>query len=267
MEEDWFSQDVELDVIRIEEKQYKDHANLWFFRRPNGVFVLIDCGTGANDLHSYLRSTGLLPNGAKLSLILTHQHNDHAGGVRHFHSRDNVEVCVHKEDCEAVEKGDDEVKWGNRPDMWRKAPCQEWDAQKFIVMESGVHVNRVLLDGDVVEGLRIVHLPGHSPGCIAVLDVERRRLFTGDVIYEFGLPILTFPSSDKQRCLESMRKLKELCGLFDFAYPGHYGAVSAEFISYKCDSVCQFIQVCNFTNLVVSFPSFEFNEFRKMMPN
>lgn len=234
-EEEWFGHTEQKGVICIREKYYSDRANLWFFQQSNGIYILIDCGTGARDLFQYLLSSNLLPSDfTKLVLILTHQHNDHAGGVRHFHNHPKVEVCIHEDDAEAVRKGEDEVKWGNRGNMWLKKPCENWNADNFVVMEAGVKIDRLLKDRDNVEGLGIIHLPGHSPGCIAILDMEKRRIFTGDVVYERGLAILNFPSSNMEKCIDSMKKLQNLCKKFDFGYPGHFGVITPELIEEKC---------------------------------
>ena len=50
-------------------------------------------------------------------------------------------------------------------------------------------VTRRLSDGDMLDlgdrKFRVVHLPGHSPGSINLLDVgSDRSLFSGDVVYE-----------------------------------------------------------------------------------
>ena len=52
-----------------------------------------------------------------------------------------------------------------------------------------------LNDGDMLDlgdrCLRVVHLPGHSPGSIALLDVgSDRSLFSGDVVYDSGKELL-----------------------------------------------------------------------------
>lgn len=243
-EDDWFSHTEEKGVICIREKYYTDNANLWFFQQSPNIFILIDCGTGARDLFQYLLSSLLLPpDYIKLVLILTHQHNDHAGGVRHFHNNQKVEVCIHEDDAEAVRKGEDEVKWGNNERMWLKKPCENWNAITFEVMQAGININRLLKEGDNVEGLGIIHLPGHSPGCIAILDRERKRVYTGDVVYKRGLAILTFPSSNMEKCIDSMKKLQSLCKKIDFGYPGHYDVISREEIEEKCQ---QTINLCKY---------------------
>ena len=50
-------------------------------------------------------------------------------------------------------------------------------------------MTRRLSDGDILDlgdrQFRVVHLPGHSPGSINLLDVgSDRSLFSGDVVYE-----------------------------------------------------------------------------------
>ena len=52
-------------------------------------------------------------------------------------------------------------------------------------------VTQKLNDGDLIDlgdrCLRVIHLPGHSPGSIALLDVGSDRcLFSGDVVYDSG---------------------------------------------------------------------------------
>ena len=52
-------------------------------------------------------------------------------------------------------------------------------------------VTQRLADGDVLDlgdrCLRVIHLPGHSPGSIALLDIgSDRSLFSGDVVYDSG---------------------------------------------------------------------------------
>jgi glyoxylase-like metal-dependent hydrolase (beta-lactamase superfamily II) len=238
-DEEWFHSDEHGGVVRIIERFYRDKANLWFFRQPSGAYVLVDCGTGARDVYEFLVASKLLPaEGApRLVVLLTHKHNDHAGGVRHLHHRAGVEVCLHKDDVAAVRRGEDEVKWGCRPDMWVRPPRPDWDAASFAVMQPEVTIHRELQDGDEVEGLRVIHVPGHCPGCIAILDSTRRRLFTGDAVYAHGLPILAFPSSDVELCLQSMQRLEKLCPKFVLAFPGHFAVMKASEVRAKCAEV------------------------------
>src|SRR5690349_16328213 len=52
-------------------------------------------------------------------------------------------------------------------------------------------VNRMLVDGDRIDVggrvLTVLHLPGHIPGSIALLEERTGTLYSGDVIYHGGL--------------------------------------------------------------------------------
>jgi len=41
----------------------------------------------------------------------------------------------------------------------------------------------------------VLHLPGHSPGCIALYDAKSQELFSGDIVYDGDL-LDELPGSD-----------------------------------------------------------------------
>jgi glyoxylase-like metal-dependent hydrolase (beta-lactamase superfamily II) len=74
-------------------------------------------------------------------------------------------------------------------------------------------VTRALTDGDVVDlgdrTLTVLHLPGHSPGSIALFDPADGTLFSGDVVYDGGL-LDSLNGSDPEAYARSLRRLREL---------------------------------------------------------
>ena len=46
----------------------------------------------------------------------------------------------------------------------------------------GTPINHLLKDGDIYEGLLIIHTPGHTPGHISLLDTELELLIGGDAL-------------------------------------------------------------------------------------
>ena len=68
-------------------------------------------------------------------------------------------------------------------------------------------------DGDVIDTgdrvFNVFHLPGHSPGSIALYEKSTRTLFSGDVVYD-GLLIDNAWHSDAEVYRESLRRLREL---------------------------------------------------------
>ena len=59
--------------------------------------------------------------------------------------------------------------------------------------EAGVPADRMVRDGDDLFGLRVVHVPGKSPGEIALLWPERRALLVGDALISPYGKIKTVP--------------------------------------------------------------------------
>ncbi|MFI5350168.1 MAG: MBL fold metallo-hydrolase [Elusimicrobiota bacterium] len=81
------------------------------------------------------------------------------------------------------------------------------------VSEAGVHVDRTVKDGDEVHGLRVVHVPGKSPGEIGLFWPERRVLLLGDALIAPYGKIKTVPDEkmdDPARLRASLDKLKAL---------------------------------------------------------
>jgi glyoxylase-like metal-dependent hydrolase (beta-lactamase superfamily II) len=85
-----------------------------------------------------------------------------------------------------------------------------------------------LWEGDIIDlggvKLEVVLIPGHTPGSIALLDRDNRRLFIGDTvsdaqIYMFG------DGRNLMAFIESLRRLESLSPLIDTVHPAHGSSV------------------------------------------
>ena len=81
-----------------------------------------------------------------------------------------------------------------------------------------------VFDGDVIDlggrPLEIIHLPGHTPGSITVLDRKNRCLIGGDPIQEDGTIFMQGPQRDMEAYIASLRRLLQRDD-FDVIYPSH----------------------------------------------
>ena len=81
-----------------------------------------------------------------------------------------------------------------------------------------------IADGDVLDlggrELRIVHLPGHTAGSVAVLDVQNRALISGDPVQEHGRIFMFGAHRNMNDYICSLEKLKGMSG-FDELWPSH----------------------------------------------
>ena len=69
--------------------------------------------------------------------------------------------------------------------------------------------------------LKIIHLPGHTPGSIAVLDVEARVLVSGDPIQEHGRIFLFGAHRSMEDYIRSLKRLMDFTDDFDEIWPSH----------------------------------------------
>ena len=78
--------------------------------------------------------------------------------------------------------------------------------------------------GDVIDlgdrELEIIHLPGHTPGSITLLDRQNRCLIGGDPIQEDGDIYMFGPHRDMDAYIASLERLQKRTD-FDCIYPSH----------------------------------------------
>lgn len=79
-------------------------------------------------------------------------------------------------------------------------------------------------DNDIIDlgdrPLKIIFIPGHTPGSVAVLDVNNRALISGDSIQD-GNIFMFKEHRNLSLYVESMKKLSMYTDEFDTIYPSH----------------------------------------------
>ena len=80
------------------------------------------------------------------------------------------------------------------------------------------------LEGEILDlgerRLEIIHLPGHTPGSIALLDVDNRVLISGDPIQD-GRIFMFGPFRNMPNYIKSLDHLRDWYGRFDEIWPSH----------------------------------------------
>ena len=122
-------------------------------------------------------------------VVLTHAHIDHFGGLSEVVHRTGAEVAVHELDQRAVSAYDERATQSRYAfDRFLSQAGVEADRRVSMLDEFGYFKGRIpsvsvaneLVDGDTIDGIKVIHTPGHSPGhvCLAVGNL----LLAGDHI-------------------------------------------------------------------------------------
>lgn len=167
--------------------------------------VLIDSGAGEGYelIVDNIRSLGLQPEKLK-AVIATHCHIDHIGALSQFRREFGVQVIAHELDTKAIETG-----IGSGAEYYGVGyqPC---DVDVILRGSEGtVQCGRY--------DLKWIHIPGHTPGSVAVyLDAGRRVLFGQDVHGPYFLK-----GSNTEQARISLQRLIDLEA--DILCEGHFG--------------------------------------------
>ena len=177
-----------MEIIQIDNQSWRieDQGVRFFLLTGEEKALLVDSGMTVRNAKEIAEDITSLP----LSLVNTHADPDHIGSNDEFDS-------FLMNSAEAVNYYNVQQRTGN-----------------YIPAE----------DGDIIDlgdrKLRIIAIPGHTPGSIALLDEERRVLISGDTvqdgdIYMFGL------MREFHAYINSLKKLESLKDKYDEIWPSH----------------------------------------------
>ena len=132
--------------------------------------VLIDSGAGESfdQLVDNIRGLGFKPEKLR-AVIATHAHLDHIGALYQFRERFGAQVIAHELEAEAIEMGR-----GTGAELYGMAyqPCK---------VDIKLSKEEESLSYGGYE-LKAIHIPGHTPGSIAIyVDMGKRVLFGQDI--------------------------------------------------------------------------------------
>ncbi|MCL2007578.1 MAG: MBL fold metallo-hydrolase [Treponema sp.] len=71
----------------------------------------------------------------------------------------------------------------------------------------GVKPDILFDEGDVFGPLKVMHIPGHTQGCVAFFDEEAGALFTGDTMFKGDYGRTDLPGGNEEQIFESLKQL------------------------------------------------------------
>jgi glyoxylase-like metal-dependent hydrolase (beta-lactamase superfamily II) len=158
-------------VYRVDAIRLSNMINVLLLENDDG-WTLVDTGTtnSVGRIRDAIVALGSGPGDLK-RIFLTHQHDDHTGGLRGLLEwAPNAEVGASPHEAEVIS--------GRR----EKDPFANTVLRRLTrnVKLPTAPVGKVLREGDLVSGFRIIATPGHTRGHVSLLRVGDGLLFTAD---------------------------------------------------------------------------------------
>lgn len=180
--------------------------------------LVVDTGYGYGDLRGTVEQLTSLP----YVVVNTHGHMDHVCGNWQF----ETETYMHEADLFMIEPEYLQRRW--------QASCEK--TKKEPGFTGAAHINRDMVP--VIQKplplkeqqifdlggreLEVLFTPGHTPGCVVLLDARNRLLIAGDTVVSTPILIFDTYSTSVEEYRKGLQKILEREKDFDLIVSGHY---------------------------------------------
>lgn len=195
-----------------------------FLLRENETVILVDTGPedGSDELLATLREDGVAPSEID-HILVTHAHQDHAGGLKAVTEATDAPVWMHPSDAELVEQGRARREWRVTPGLLHRILYWLYvrgvpDTVPAVTVDREIRVDEPF---PFAENLQAIHCPGHCAGQVALLwERHGGVLFAADVaLCLWGKPRLSVVYEDLEQGREDLHRLSTMD--FETAVFGH----------------------------------------------
>ncbi|MDR1518418.1 MAG: MBL fold metallo-hydrolase [Dysgonamonadaceae bacterium] len=184
-------------------------VNTYVISDETGECAIIDAASFYADekeeLISYIKDNVLMPK----HLLNTHLHFDHVFGVGLVEERFNLRMEA---------QGDDEF-------LLRDMPRQLQIFGFGTENAPALSIGKYLKDGDILsfgkQKLKVLEVPGHSPGSIAFYNEAAACVFTGDALFLSSIGRTDLPGGNYDQLIGSIREKLFSLPPETVVYPGH----------------------------------------------
>lgn len=200
-------------------------CNIWHVR-GRARDLLIDSGMGVVSLRNQVSILAERP----VLAVASHTHFDHIGTHHEFEQR-----AVHAAEADILAHPTRANTYADYyvadDSIFTALPPGDWNAGRYDVQPAPAQI--LLAEGDTVDtgdrSFEVIHLPGHSPGSIALYESASGILFAGDVIYDGPLAYSADHAEEMRQYVASMKRVLALP--VRIVHGGHYPSFGRDRLS------------------------------------
>ncbi|MAH87726.1 MAG: MBL fold metallo-hydrolase [Kiloniella sp.] len=212
-------------------------CNIWHIRGRDRDLI-IDTGFGLQSMSGTVARLSERP----VIAVCTHSHHDHAGGLCQFDQR-----LGHGLEADIFAKPTRENTVCDLLDatVIRAEPSRDFDINTWCYQPAPL--TGTIDEGDVIDlgdrQFQVLHLPGHSPGSVALWEAATGTVFTGDALYD-GILYDHLYHSVPEQMMESLNRICDMplsvvhAGHFSSFGPDRAKTIKAEYLSGKRSMLC-----------------------------
>jgi glyoxylase-like metal-dependent hydrolase (beta-lactamase superfamily II) len=181
--------------------------NTYLVSDDTGACILIDPGchfeNERRQLKDYIEKHRLQPQ----LIVHTHGHIDHVLGINFIKEAYGIKAVMHPDDLSVLRSSKD---FGRMVGLEIDQPG---DPELHVFDDEQVKFGNTSLE--------VFHVPGHSPGSIALYHQDRGILFPGDVLFRRGIGRTDLMGGDYSTLVRSIKERLFTLPEDTTVYPGH----------------------------------------------
>lgn len=208
-------------------------ANIYILE-TEGKKILVDSGMGP-EVDNFLKFSGEDLRSIDL-IILTHMHIDHVGGASHLRSKYGIPVAMGRNDVSVMDRIRTDpgafrsdyfaqLKESGMPESILNGSASGSPAIREVDYYGSMEVDYSIDDKFGIgsgQSVKLIHVPGHSPGSTCIHVPGEKAIFTGDHILGSITPNISKYMGIYDSLGSYMESLKKLQGLdVTRVLPGH----------------------------------------------
>ena len=186
--------------------------NTYIIWDENGTGIIVDPGCYTYEERQTLKNFLEEKNIALTHILNTHAHIDHVLGVEYFRQEYKIPFYLHPKDEPLLKDA------ANRAQVYGFPHYQAYEVDVWY------EDNQVLKIGEME--IKILFVPGHAPGHVALYFEKEGLLFDGDVLFRRSVGRTDFQLCNHADLVHSIQTQLYTLPESTIVYPGHGGSTT-----------------------------------------